>query len=145
MLWRSSPYSPTLSYPVVLLLSSTARAVVFPDLGVVCFTNRTDSRPGSRREQFFLVLGIEILLFFLVLKTGKVQVGVNPVPSGAVGKDCQRRLFSRPRFVRAVAPRIIIIIITVLLSLLLLLLSLLSSFLVTGFLLSLVLLLLSQW
>jgi hypothetical protein len=34
---------------------------------------------------------------------------VNPVPSGAVGKDCQRRLLSRPRFVRAVAPRIIII------------------------------------
>jgi hypothetical protein len=28
-----------------------------------------------------------------------------------VGKDCQRRLLSRPRFVRAVAPRIIIIII----------------------------------
>jgi hypothetical protein len=26
-----------------------------------------------------------------------------------VGKDCQRRLLSRPRFVRAVAPRIIII------------------------------------
>jgi hypothetical protein len=25
----------------------------------------------------------------------------NPVPSGAVGKDCQRRLLSRPRFVRA--------------------------------------------
>jgi hypothetical protein len=36
---------------------------------------------------------------------------VNPVPSGAVRKDCQRRLLSRPRFVRAVAPRIIIIII----------------------------------
>jgi hypothetical protein len=36
---------------------------------------------------------------------------VNPVPSGAVGKDCQRRLLRRPRFVRAVAPRIIIIII----------------------------------
>jgi hypothetical protein len=34
---------------------------------------------------------------------------VNPVPSGAVGKDCQRRLLSRPRLVRAVAPRIIII------------------------------------
>jgi hypothetical protein len=31
---------------------------------------------------------------------------VNPVPSGAVGKDCQRRLLSRPRPVRAVAPRI---------------------------------------
>jgi hypothetical protein len=31
---------------------------------------------------------------------------VNPVPSGAVGKDCHRRLLSRPRFVRAVAPRI---------------------------------------
>jgi hypothetical protein len=31
--------------------------------------------------------------------------------SGAVGKDCQRRLLSRSRFVRAVAPRIIIIII----------------------------------
>jgi hypothetical protein len=26
---------------------------------------------------------------------------INPVPSGAVGKDCQRRLLSRPRFVRA--------------------------------------------
>jgi len=26
---------------------------------------------------------------------------VNPVPSGAVGKDCQRRLLSRPRLVRA--------------------------------------------
>jgi hypothetical protein len=26
---------------------------------------------------------------------------VNPVPSGAVGKDCQRRLLSRPSFVRA--------------------------------------------
>jgi hypothetical protein len=26
---------------------------------------------------------------------------VNPVPSGAVGKDCQRQLLSRPRFVRA--------------------------------------------
>jgi hypothetical protein len=26
---------------------------------------------------------------------------VNPVPSGAVGKDCQRRLLSRPRFFRA--------------------------------------------
>jgi hypothetical protein len=26
---------------------------------------------------------------------------VNPVASGAVGKDCQRRLLSRPRFVRA--------------------------------------------
>jgi hypothetical protein len=26
---------------------------------------------------------------------------VNPVPSGAVRKDCQRRLLSRPRFVRA--------------------------------------------
>jgi hypothetical protein len=26
---------------------------------------------------------------------------VNPVPSTAVGKDCQRRLLSRPRFVRA--------------------------------------------
>jgi hypothetical protein len=25
---------------------------------------------------------------------------VNPVPFGAVGKDCQRRLLSRPRFVR---------------------------------------------
>jgi hypothetical protein len=37
---------------------------------------------------------------------------VNPVPSGAVWKDCQRRLLSRPRFVRAVAPRIIIIIST---------------------------------
>jgi hypothetical protein len=35
---------------------------------------------------------------------------VNPVPSGAVGKDCQRRLLSRPRFVRAVAPRIIILL-----------------------------------
>jgi hypothetical protein len=33
---------------------------------------------------------------------------VYPVPSGAVGKDCQRRLLSRPRFVRAVAPRIFI-------------------------------------
>jgi hypothetical protein len=33
---------------------------------------------------------------------------VNPVPSGAVGKDCQRRLLSRPMFVRAVAPRIFI-------------------------------------
>jgi hypothetical protein len=33
---------------------------------------------------------------------------VNPVPPGAVGKDCQRRLLSRPRLVRAVAPRIII-------------------------------------
>jgi predicted glycosyltransferase involved in capsule biosynthesis len=32
---------------------------------------------------------------------------VNPVPSGAVGKDCERRLLSRPRFVIAVAPRII--------------------------------------
>jgi hypothetical protein len=32
---------------------------------------------------------------------------VSPVPSGEVGKDCQRRLLSRPRFVRAVAPRII--------------------------------------
>jgi hypothetical protein len=31
---------------------------------------------------------------------------VSPVPSGAVGKDCQRWLLSRPRFVRAVAPRI---------------------------------------
>jgi hypothetical protein len=31
---------------------------------------------------------------------------VNPVPSGAVGKDCQRRLLSRRRLVRAVAPRI---------------------------------------
>jgi hypothetical protein len=32
---------------------------------------------------------------------------VNTVPfwSRAVGKDCQRRLLSRPRFVRAVAPR----------------------------------------
>jgi hypothetical protein len=30
-----------------------------------------------------------------------------------VGKDCQRRLLSRPRFVRAVAPRIIIIIIII--------------------------------
>jgi hypothetical protein len=30
---------------------------------------------------------------------------VNPVPSGAVGKDFQRRLLSRPRLVRAVAPR----------------------------------------
>jgi hypothetical protein len=38
---------------------------------------------------------------------------VNPVSSGAVGKDCQRRLLSRPRFVRAVAPRIIIIIIII--------------------------------
>jgi hypothetical protein len=38
---------------------------------------------------------------------------VNPVPSGAVGKDCQRRLLSRPRFVRAVVPRIIIIIIII--------------------------------
>jgi hypothetical protein len=38
---------------------------------------------------------------------------VNPVPSGAVGKDCQRRLLIRPRFVRAVAPRIIIIIIII--------------------------------
>jgi hypothetical protein len=35
---------------------------------------------------------------------------VNPVPSGAVGKDRQRRLLSRPRFVKTVAPRIIIII-----------------------------------
>jgi hypothetical protein len=26
---------------------------------------------------------------------------VNPVPSGAVGKDYQQRLLSRPRFVRA--------------------------------------------
>jgi hypothetical protein len=26
---------------------------------------------------------------------------VNPVPSGAVGKDCQRRLLNRPRFIRA--------------------------------------------
>jgi hypothetical protein len=33
---------------------------------------------------------------------------VNSVPSGAVGKDCQRWLLSLPRFVRAVAPRIII-------------------------------------
>jgi hypothetical protein len=41
MLWRSSPYSPTLSYPVVLFLSSTARAVVFSRLWVVCLTNRT--------------------------------------------------------------------------------------------------------
>jgi hypothetical protein len=31
---------------------------------------------------------------------------VNPVPSGAVAKDCQLRLLRRPRFVRAVAPRI---------------------------------------
>jgi hypothetical protein len=31
----------------------------------------------------------------------------NPVPSGAVGKDSQRRLLSRPRFVRAVAPLIL--------------------------------------
>jgi hypothetical protein len=38
---------------------------------------------------------------------------VNPVPSGAVGKDCHRRLLSRPSFVRAVAPRIIIIIIII--------------------------------
>jgi hypothetical protein len=36
---------------------------------------------------------------------------VNPVPSGAVGKDCQRRLLSRPRFVRAVAPRIYLLIV----------------------------------
>jgi hypothetical protein len=38
---------------------------------------------------------------------------VNPVPSGAVGKDCHRRLLRRQRFVRAVAPRIIIIIIII--------------------------------
>jgi hypothetical protein len=30
---------------------------------------------------------------------------VNPLPSGAVGKDCQRRLLSRPRFVRACSAR----------------------------------------
>jgi hypothetical protein len=35
---------------------------------------------------------------------------INPVPSGAVGKDCQRRLLSRPKLVRAVAPRIIILL-----------------------------------
>jgi hypothetical protein len=38
---------------------------------------------------------------------------VNPVLSGAVGKDCPRRLLSRPRFVRALASRIIIIIIII--------------------------------
>jgi hypothetical protein len=35
---------------------------------------------------------------------------VNPVPSGAVRKDCQRRLLSWPRLVRAVAPRIYLFI-----------------------------------
>jgi hypothetical protein len=48
---------------------------------------------------------------FITLSNAEVHV--NPVPSGAVGKDCQRRLLSRPRFVRAVAPRIIIIIIII--------------------------------
>jgi hypothetical protein len=28
-------------------------------------------------------------------------VGFDPVPAGTVGKDCQRRLLRRPRFVRA--------------------------------------------
>jgi hypothetical protein len=35
---------------------------------------------------------------------------VNPVPSGAVGKDCQRRLLSRPRFVRACSATDLILI-----------------------------------
>jgi hypothetical protein len=30
-----------------------------------------------------------------------MQLWDNPVPSGAVGKDCQRRLLNRPRFVKA--------------------------------------------
>jgi hypothetical protein len=37
------------------------------------------------------------------------------LPSGAVGKDCQRRLLSQPRFVRAVTPRIILLLLLLLL------------------------------
>jgi hypothetical protein len=47
---------------------------------------------------------------FLILKLLWHSWNNVVVPSGAVGKDCQRRLLSQPRFVRAVAPRIIIII-----------------------------------
>jgi hypothetical protein len=47
------------------------------------------------------------------LDTDLFHAGIDALTSGAVGKDCQRRLLSRPRFVRAVAPRIIIIIIII--------------------------------
>jgi hypothetical protein len=79
-MWRSSPYSPTLSYPVVLFLSSTARAVVFPDLGVVCFTNRTALTTWISPRTLLTSFGPRnSVLFFLALKTGEDQVGVERV------------------------------------------------------------------
>jgi hypothetical protein len=47
-----------------------------------------------------------------VWKAEKCSCGIRcadhmSTPSGAVGKDCQRRLLSRSRLARAVAPRII--------------------------------------
>jgi hypothetical protein len=77
VLWRSSPYSPTLSYPVVLFLSSTARAVVIPDLGVVCFTNRAALTTWISPRTLLPSFGPrKSVLFYLALKTGEVQVGV---------------------------------------------------------------------
>jgi hypothetical protein len=80
VVWRSSPYSPTLSYPVVLFLSSTARAVVFPDLGVVCFTNRTALTTWIPPRTLLPSFGPRhSVLFFLALKTGEVHFVVERV------------------------------------------------------------------
>jgi hypothetical protein len=63
--WRSSPYSPTFSYPFVLFLSSTARAVVFSRLGVVCLTKPHGTHYLNLAENTcFQVLGLKILFHF---------------------------------------------------------------------------------
>jgi hypothetical protein len=61
----------------VLFLSLTARAVVIHDLGVVCLTNRTAlttwNSPTTLLPSF---RPRKSVLFYLALKTGEVQVGV---------------------------------------------------------------------
>jgi hypothetical protein len=64
VVWRSSPYSPTLSYPVVLFLSPLCALLSFLTWGLFVSQTARHSRPGSRREHFFLALGLEILFCF---------------------------------------------------------------------------------
>jgi hypothetical protein len=62
--WRSSLYSPTLYYPVVLFLSPTARGVFFPELAVFVSQTSRHSRQGSPREHFVLAMASKLCCFF---------------------------------------------------------------------------------
>jgi hypothetical protein len=85
-LWEGGGCGAPVPTPLVcpILLSCSfppPRALLsFQTCGLFVSQTAQHLRPGSRREHFFRALGLEILfLFFLALKTGEVQVGVDRV------------------------------------------------------------------